>query len=875
MSKFDKCIEGIRKSSDGQLNEFEARALLEAMVKELDAVGADRLAEIEMGVLKKTAQSKLVKQIGYIRNSFAEKKAVSFLLAEGKSESAFKMGYQNLIRNTEARTMSYKNQFEQMIAGHYQKIFGKDSGLHEFFTPGKKHDTKKLAQFVAELSDGGKRAVNSLSEEDQALYKMAKVIKATQDEIRVRQEYAGIPVKYLAGRIGYQTWDAIKLAGNKDTFIAKALSNFDWQRMSMGNLSTEAKTKWLDDFFDQVQNGTTEEASDLAVFQIKNLKTKQANRSGASDYQDLLTQSRQIHVKAEYWDEMQQEFGGGDILTGLQEAMARTAKNLALIDNFGTNPKAGIENIMRAYKAQNPEIKVLGDFLDTSTERKQFGELIGEYDKPNDFMLARVAATGRKLSATVALGGSAIAQIADVPVKAMRKAVIAGGSPVNQLKAFTGELVDSFKLVKAQYGDEVAKQILETAQEQLEDTIFNLSRQYRMADIGTSAAEVGGKYNHGVVNKSLNAVDKFSDIMYKFNFMEQMTLASKKGAYVSIGRDFGMMSAKTYNQLPDVQKQMLTDLKIRPDEWDFIRTKAAKAENGRTYVTPDALDNLTDDEIKAFLSKRGVKDPSKSGMDLAKRELKTNWQAAFGQEADNRVITPGATVRAKTTHVFGANQRGTVSGEIARGFAQLKSFPVALVQQVIGPALARKQHFALGTFAATSIALWTGLRVVQDLLSNKTPRDLWIDGDEDSGTVLKNWSGILGAAVGVPFTQEIVQAVATAATEGTGAAGMEAGRTLLGIAGPLNANLIKTGLSVGTIVGGTLGLGNLEGEDAGKAAMDIATNAPIIGPALYGHFLARTLKATVYDSFFELWDENYSDRMEKAAEKQGSEIIFE
>jgi hypothetical protein len=60
--------QGIRKSSDGQLNEFEARALLEAMVKELDAVGADRLAEIEMGILKKTAQSKIVKQIGYIRN---------------------------------------------------------------------------------------------------------------------------------------------------------------------------------------------------------------------------------------------------------------------------------------------------------------------------------------------------------------------------------------------------------------------------------------------------------------------------------------------------------------------------------------------------------------------------------------------------------------------------------------------------------------------------------------------------------------------------------------------------------------------------------------------------------------------------------------
>jgi hypothetical protein len=353
--------------------------------------------------------------------------------------------------------------------------------------------------------------------------------------------------------------------------------------------------------------------------------------------------------------------------------------------------------------------------------------------------------------------------------------------------------------------------------------------------------------------------------------MEQMTLASKKGAYVSIGRDFGMMSAKTYSQLPDVQKQMLTDLKIRPDEWDFIRTKAAKAENGRVYVTPDALDNLTDDEIKVFLSKRGVKDPSKSGMDLAKRELKTNWQAAFGQEADNRVITPGATVRAITTR--GA-KRGTVVGEIARGFAQLKSFPIALVQQVVGPAIARKQHMSLNTFTVTSLALWTGLRVVQDLMANKTPRDLWIDGDEDTGVVLRNWASIFGAAMGYPFFQEIAQGLATAGTEGQGAAGMEVGRTLLGIAGPLNANLIKTGLSAGTIVGGTLGLGNLEGEDAGKAAMDVVTNAPIIGPALYGHFLARTLKATAYNAFFELWDENYSDRLEKAAEKQGSELIF-
>ena len=49
---------------------------------------------------------------------------------------------------------------------------------------------------------------------------------------------------------------------------------------------------------------------------------------------------------------------------------------------------------------------------------------------------------------------------------------------------------------------------------------------------------------------------------------------------------------------------------------------------------------------------------------------------------------------------------------------------------------------------------------------------------------------------------------------------------------------------------------------------------PTLQVALYGHFLARTLKATAYNAFFELWDENYSDRLEKAAEKQGSELIF-
>ena len=873
----DKCIAEITKV--GNITEDQARQMLVDLERKLGEYNdSEDLYKVLNAKLTQQATSKMIKRMSYIENAIKAKKGADFLKASGggKGRFAFDVAITNFINRITNRKDVIEKEFHALVSDLYQKEFGKGSNFREFFKPGRNHDTKKLVMFISELADKpAGRALNSLSDEDQALYKMAKVIKTTNDHLRVRLERAGVPIGYLPGRIGFQTWDTIKIAGKEEEFYLNALAKFDWKKI--GVIGGEAKKReWLKTLVLEMQSGIEAEgAEDLASFTAKELKSKQTNLKSGFDFQNILAKKREIFVKPEYWDEMQEQFGGGNILTNFQEAITKAARNLSLIDQLGTNPEAGFNRILERFAKEFPELnnkngEHIANLANNQNLANSLKEALGQLDRPKDYMMARTFQSARKLAATAKMGGSLIINIADVAVRAMRSSQVAGGNPTRQIQVFTEELLNGYKLTKSLYGDNVARQIWETAEEHLEDSLFDLSRKYRFADIGGSMTEVGGKYNISGFDKALNASDKFNDAVYSWNGMEMLTFANKKNSYVSIGRDFGHIADQGYDSLEDIHKFWLADTGIEKEAWDLIRTKAVKSEAGRTYITPDAANNFTKDEILSYLKAKGVQNPSSMGIQKAREELQLSWQAAYGREADKRVLSPGATTRAFFTR---GSRRGTLSGELLRNFAQLKSFPVALAQEIILPALVRKQHTSLSAFAVTSIAMMTALSAVKDILANKTPRKLYPESDDDMGIVISNWGGILGSAAGLPFASEIISTATKAFTEGSSSAMGSAGKTLLGLAGPATGDFLSTTIMDIPSMLGDLAQG--EPEKAAKTAGNMLTNAPFIGPALYGHFLSRTFKATIYNSFFELWDPDYSDRLSDNAERQGSEIIFE
>jgi|GEM_PF-3773394 len=875
----NECIDEIVKATKGLVREADARDMLADLERLFIKEGSDEdlFNAVGRDLVNKT-QELTRKKMSYIENAIKGKNLERLFNEQKafKGKFQFEIAYNELINGISARQKSIFNQFQVQMSNIFDEEFGGQMTLKEFLNPSRKWDTKKLTMFIAELADNPTgRSLKSISAEDMPLYKMAKVIKRMNDELRVRMERAGIPLKYLPGRIGFQSWDTIKLRANKEGFIQQAMVKFDWQRMGKANLDDVQKDQWLREFYIDVVTGVEKADPDgLGSFTSKELVQKQSTYNRGADLQNILTKKREIFVKSKFWDEMQQEFGGGDILMNTAESIARTSRNLAMIDKLGTNPEAGLSTFLQKYSKANRETlsangKNIANFDENDFNYQKFGELAGRYDKPDNFTLARVAQSFRKTTSTVKMGGSLIINIADASVKSTRRSMVAGGNPMRQLSMFTEEMANMFKLTKVQYGDKVAKQIWETAEAHLEDSLFDLSRQYRFADVGSNAFEVGGKYNHGNLNKFLNVSDKFNDAVYQYNGMELLTKANRKSSYVSIARDFGYIANQGYKELEDIHKFWLSDLGIEKDVWDLVRSRVKTGENGKTYLGSEFINDLTNDEVKAFLIKKGVKEPTALGIQKAKDDIILNWHSAYGREADKRVLSPGATVKA----VFNrGTQRGTITGELLRNFAQLKSFPVALVQEIILPALIRKQYTSLGAFATTSIAMMTGLAIVKDLLANKTPRMLLPESDDDIGTVTQNWLGILGAAAGLPFVQEILTATGAAATEGSSIARISMGKTLLGITGPATGDLLNTGLSLASAAGGIVGG---EPERAARDVGDMVTHAPFIGPLMYGHFLSRTLSATVYSSLFELWDPDYRDRLEKAAEAQGSELILD
>lgn len=163
-------------------------------------------------------------------------------------------------------------------------------------------------------------------------------------------------------------------------------------------------------------------------------------------------------------------------------------------------------------------------------------------------------------------------------------------------------------------------------------------------------------------------------------FVEQFLRLTGITKYTDTGRGavsrmivahLGYNRQKAFNELHPRLQRTLGRNGIDEAQWKALQPLFYKEDNGRWYITPDLVGDLTDDQVKGI----------GGSPEDARRLLEHNLRGYVSDEVSQSIIEADPQTQRITT---GGYRPGTMSGEAARYFFQFKGWPIGFAQRVLG-----------------------------------------------------------------------------------------------------------------------------------------------------------------------------------------------
>jgi len=418
----------------------------------------------------------------------------------------------------------------------------------------------------------------------------------------------------------------------------------------------------------------------------------------------------------------------------LAEAVVRnidsSARNLALMERLGTNPRDAMFNPQYGLLRQIQE-KYRGDPDAVARFQREIGEtplhasvqqvmdtLDGTANTPEGAQyvgitaakFARVAQNLRTLEMTSSLGGVGLTHLASIFPTLSSEAVHHGEGRMATMGRAIYNLLTNQKSApdKAELHAQMG-------------SMFNGFNRDAWSRFGLDSTIPGR------ISAMANLFMKYTGIHYIFDnvqtgFKDQ--LANRLAR--NLDTEFGALHAD--------QKPMLQKYGIGPDQWRLLQTATDFATDGEgnRYLTPRTAQSIDSAAVEAHLRATGrlpaqgelLPEVAARAVDAYKREIGSNLGGLYADAAAHGTITAG--VREKSFLLRGARP-GTIGGELARFFWQFKSWPVAAAYQVLGrefhmSANAGKAAWNLGILLGLSTIAGYGRMTVNDWATGRPPR---------------------------------------------------------------------------------------------------------------------------------------------------------
>ncbi|HEO1813081.1 TPA: hypothetical protein VAM20_002341 [Acinetobacter baumannii] len=488
---------------------------------------------------------------------------------------------------------------------------------------------------------------------------------------------------------------------------------------------------------------------------------RQATGGGTSKVTNRHGESRVLHFKdADAWLRYQNKYGGLPLVDLVEAHINGLSKDIAMVENLGSNPKTALKILMDAAAKKDWEKGI--DENKTKSSRKRIETMFDEFNggnSPQSQVLANLGLAYRSMNVAAMLGGTTITSITD-------QATIAKTAHVHGLsyrKAF-GELLS--QLNPANKADRDFAHGLGLATEEMLGSIA------RWSDDGLTTT-------YGRTAKLARISSSIASQVMRISFLNALTSASKVGFTKLLMEKYGRLSrSKAWNDLDVQDRELLSNTGLDERAWQvFQLAEPVVDRKGNQLMSARSIYEIPDEKLTSFGDPKQVKD-----------QVASQLQAHLLDEQGMAVIEAG--LREKTLINVGA--RGTITGEIFRGIVQFKSFSAAFLMRhgsriMAQEGLKGKAAYAIPLFVMTT--LLGGLVVqLKELLNGNDPQTMWDSDDPKKASSFFVRSAVQGG--GLSFLGDILVA-------GTDTSGRDANSF---VSGPLGSDFTSLlGLTVGNL----------------------------------------------------------------------------
>ncbi|MBF6960717.1 hypothetical protein [Acinetobacter baumannii] len=308
---------------------------------------------------------------------------------------------------------------------------------------------------------------------------------------------------------------------------------------------------------------------------------RQATGGGTSKVTNRHSESRVLHFKdAESWLEYQSEFGGMQFVDLVEAHINGLSKDIAMVENLGSNPKTALKILMDAAAKKDWEKGIEENQTKSSRKRAQvmFDEFSGG-NSPQSQVLANLGLAYRSMNVASMLGGTTIASLAD-------QATIAKNASVHNVsyrKAFGG-LIE--QLNPANKADRELAHSLGLATEEMLGSIARWSDDGLTSTYGKS--EKLARISSGVATQVM-----------RVSFLNALTSASKVGFTKLLMEKYGRLSrSKAWNDLDVQDRELLSNTGLDERAWQvFQLAEPVVDRKGNQLMSARSIYEIPDEKL--------------------------------------------------------------------------------------------------------------------------------------------------------------------------------------------------------------------------------------------------------------------------------------
>lgn len=786
------CLTEVRQAAKELLNEDDAKALIENIQERARAKAEAKAISYEQA-LRESADNmaaqmdrdvKLAKFQQY-KNIVKRADRDNFYKSFGNDVKALKaitVGVATGKGGKQSTALLQRKVTGQLLGGFYRDL--KETGVLEVF------ESKEYEQILAqELTKPGSTGNNEARQ-------VAEIYKKWADISRRMQNAEGADIGSLDEYMGRQSHNADLMRRTQDSWLdnLKDRINYNKERLASGEpydgkyFYEKAYRRWKDFILPRLDHVRTfidgaepekflRSVYDNLISGVHNKEIEASERmqakyafQGPGNLAKRLSQERKLHFKdgiAFY--EYNKKFGNTTMHSNLLQTFDNAGKNIGLLRIWGTNPEAAFKRDLRSMQEspenkRNPKIEKA---INNNQKLQQYFDILtGVANNPANSALARRASNIRAWKSMAALPLTTFRSIPDIAKHAA------------QMHASTGQ----------------------TFMTAMRDSMLSMMQGMPKGELEHIAdlTNVWARGVHDSVISKFSAADapggftaKSMQVFFKYNWMNWWSEALTKGTGISVARNLAIQRGMAFENLHPNAQYTFDLYGINAKAWDLIRTAKVKGANNEEFITADAMDNLSHEEIAKYLDK-DMENIKPYEFEQVKRDMNDRVGMYITDQASQVNPENMANVRRL---MYQGTRPGTPIGELLRFIGQFKAYTADFTMNILGRDVGRMvsrmregENFAdmmrrgagdiwgLSQFIGWTTALWYIGNGVADIAKGKQPRPL------DSP---KTWISALAGGGGLGIYGDFLFGEYTANRFGGGFLETAAGPVLSDVAGIL------------------------------------------------------------------------------------------